>query len=662
MSEKTTSLEKATELFSELKEIHRDDEMVSKEETVLLIFDELLGFIGDDDTPFSFEQIKIYQAIYYRDKRDFIRFEEILNSIPKRNAIFSENEWVYAYYLLLMGVSYSMNGDYQLCIDSLDLIITTENSNVLLGRDIFLLNNHLGKAYFELGYYNRAMEYCYKQKATLMKYYDASNVSGSLAFIYLNIIISYLRLNRIEDASEKYEEFDILIKDDSRIDIQLCRYLAIMEINIARKEFRKCIENGRLALKSAEALNVLQPVLNVNVKLCTAYIHNNDFDEASALAVHTHKLSVENRLKAFEITSLLSISEILLKCGNEVPGKLKNYEILTEKYNLSPEKLLHDIEKLVNKNELSNTKVRVNELLLQYYSSIKQYDRAFHYSTIARKIEKELFDNQKNDLAFKLETEFIKEQQERELAHKDDLLKEQKEISDRLESFASSVSHDMKEPLRAINSFAFLLQRKMKDTLDEQSNEFLNFILDSSKRMNFQIDSLLEYAKIGYNLSEASEVKIDDVLVLVLKNLENEIEESEAEISVTDLPSVSGHFQMITSIFENLISNALKFRKEEKPVISIQYEKHDEKFWQFSITDNGIGMPPNMLDAIFNTFKRLHSYKVYKGTGIGLAICKKTVELYGGKIWVESSENVGTTIYFTLPKFKNSPEGLVASK
>lgn len=221
-----------------------------------------------------------------------------------------------------------------------------------------------------------------------------------------------------------------------------------------------------------------------------------------------------------------------------------------------------------------------------------------------------------------------------------------------LEQFVYIASHDLKEPLRMIVSYAQLLKRFHKDDLNAQGVEFLDYMVEGATRMNTLIQDLLVYSQTDKVDVRANYKKIDcnEVLEVVYKNLELSIKETKADIQVEQsLPIVKGQFSQIVQLFQNLISNAIKFRYQDKiPIIKIKVQ-HVYPNYIFSIKDNGIGIHPDFQDKIFSVFKRLHNRSQYEGTGIGLAICKKTIEKMGGQLWVESEEGKGATFFFTLP-------------
>lgn len=218
-----------------------------------------------------------------------------------------------------------------------------------------------------------------------------------------------------------------------------------------------------------------------------------------------------------------------------------------------------------------------------------------------------------------------------------------------LENFAYLASHDLQEPLRMVSSYLQLIERRYKDRLDQDANEFIGYAVDGAARMQQLINDLLSYSRVNSRTRPSHSVDCNQVLQQVLQSLKLLINECHAKIEYSDLPTVRGDSIQIIQVFQNLLSNALKFHGTAAPQIAIG-AKLQEGIWKFWVWDNGIGLEMQYAERIFVIFQRLHSRTEYEGTGVGLAICKKIVERHGGQIWVESALGQGTTFYFTLPE------------
>ena len=216
-----------------------------------------------------------------------------------------------------------------------------------------------------------------------------------------------------------------------------------------------------------------------------------------------------------------------------------------------------------------------------------------------------------------------------------------------LEQFAYITSHDLREPLRMITSFLQLLERRYKDQLDEDANDFIEFAVNGAKRLDAMTNDLLQYSKITSEKREIKPVNFENVLKEALTNLKVPIEENNAVITHDPLPTINGDEKLKVQLFQNLIGNSIKYRSQETPKIHISATKENNQYL-FSIKDNGIGMSSKHLERIFTIFQRLHTHEEYEGTGIGLAIAQKIVHQQGGEIWAESESGKGTTFYFTI--------------
>jgi signal transduction histidine kinase len=233
---------------------------------------------------------------------------------------------------------------------------------------------------------------------------------------------------------------------------------------------------------------------------------------------------------------------------------------------------------------------------------------------------------------------------------------ERKKVEDKLsksnqelEQFAYAASHDLQEPLRMIASYIDLLNKRNRDKFDQDSIDFIHYAVDGAARMRRLINDLLAYSRLGTKGKPFIMTDCGEVLAAALKNLEIAIKEIGASIHFSPLPQVNADGGQLIQLFQNIIGNALKFCKDRIPEIRVTAVDAGE-FWQFAISDNGIGIDQKYFDKIFQIFQRLHSSQEYQGTGIGLAVCKKIVERHGGKIWVESKPGEGTTFFFTIPK------------
>ncbi len=247
------------------------------------------------------------------------------------------------------------------------------------------------------------------------------------------------------------------------------------------------------------------------------------------------------------------------------------------------------------------------------------------------------------DITERNESRKMLEQQFRELAAS----------NTELEQFAYVTSHDLQEPLRMVSSFLQLLEKKYKGQLDDTAEQYINFAVDGASRMKALIQALLMYSRVGNKKEDFVSVDLNEVVQYSIKLIEEDIRKSHAVISVSVLPVIMANYSLISRLFINLITNAIKYRGDTKPEIEVGYSE-DERSHTIYVKDNGIGIDPKFFDKIFIIFQRLHNKDEYSGTGIGLAICKKIAEIHKGKIWIESEEGKGSAFYFSIPKTKQT--------
>jgi len=227
---------------------------------------------------------------------------------------------------------------------------------------------------------------------------------------------------------------------------------------------------------------------------------------------------------------------------------------------------------------------------------------------------------------------------------------ELKRSNDELQQFAYVASHDLQEPLRMVASYTQLLSKRYKGRLDSVADEFIAYAVDGSNRMQGLIQDLLAYSRAGTNEKGLREVSSEKALKYALSNLQATIQESGALVTHDSLPSITSDDTQLIQVFQNLVGNAIKYRSAEVPHVHVSATKNGGKDWIFSVRDNGLGIDPQYFERIFVLFQRLHGREQFKGTGIGLTICKKIVERLGGRIWVESQPEKGSIFYFSLPE------------
>ncbi|HVG45935.1 MAG TPA: ATP-binding protein [Longimicrobium sp.] len=232
-------------------------------------------------------------------------------------------------------------------------------------------------------------------------------------------------------------------------------------------------------------------------------------------------------------------------------------------------------------------------------------------------------------------------------AERDALIAELTRSNEELERFAYVASHDLQEPLRMVSSYTQLLARRYQGKLDEKADRYIRYAVDGATRMQALINALLAYSRVG-RAPRSGPVDAGEALAEALGRLELAVSGAGATVAAGPLPRVVAEATELSQVFQNLVSNALKFRRDEAPRVRVSAARSGSE-WVISVADNGMGIEPGYFERVFVVFQRLHPAAAYAGTGIGLAICKKIVERHGGRIWVDSAPGNGSTFHFSLP-------------
>ncbi|MBM7773171.1 signal transduction histidine kinase [Actinokineospora baliensis] len=221
--------------------------------------------------------------------------------------------------------------------------------------------------------------------------------------------------------------------------------------------------------------------------------------------------------------------------------------------------------------------------------------------------------------------------------------------NEELEQFAYVASHDLQEPLRKVASFCQLLERRYAEQLDDKARQYIGFAVDGARRMQDLINDLLSFSRVGRHTGKHADHSAKTLADQAVRNLADTIDTTSATVTIADnLPTIHGEAPLLTSVFQNLIGNGLKFRRDTPPEVSVTATRDGDN-WLFSVTDNGIGIEPQYTDRVFVIFQRLHAKDSYPGTGIGLAMCRKIITFHGGSIWIDTTHTPGTRVSFTLP-------------
>ena len=467
----------------------------------------------------------------------------------------------------------------------------------------------------------------------------------------INLGTIYARLFNPKEALSKYEavveKYDRVLVDTTRTIL----YNNIGNIYFEEKSLDQSKKYFQKALDLAVKIQYSEMIALALAHLAKISCEQDGYEEASNFAdranelledmgdVNAKSINLLNFAKLAHHSGDFETAILHLKAGVETSKKVRNEE-----------------------NEIA-----CYQLLSEFFKEKNEFENAFHFQKLYAEKQEDYLKKQRNRQILDQEIKFVTQEKERQIdtLKKENqlqamLLEKQEEVerankqltqaNEELKQFAYVASHDLKEPLRMIGSYTQIINRKFAKDVDDDTQSFFNYVTDGVDRMNNLLDGLLKYATVGRGEQEMRDVNLNDTLIICQSNLRLLITENKAEIISDDLPTIKGIPSLISQLFQNLISNALKFQKEDNsPKIIISSEEKEDEYI-ISIKDNGIGIKPEYKDRIFVIFQRLHARTQYEGTGIGLALCYKIMQRMGGKIWVESELGEGATFYFNFPK------------
>lgn len=470
------------------------------------------------------------------------------------------------------------------------------------------------------------------------------------AHCLINIGTVYANLFNQDEALERYKtalnEFEDILNTNTRIVITN----NIGNIYYAIGEPEKALDYFHRGLELANSIHYNEMVARLLSQISRALVSLGQFDEAQKTALQAQEL----------------IEQLGHFSGKQI--NLINLGHISFHYKDHKQAILY-VDKGIDEAKRTNdrpSELRGYLLMAQICERNKQFEQAYYFQR-THALAQETFARERHARqTIDLEIKYAISEKEREIkmlqqenSYQAVLLEQAEKIkaqnalltqaNEELKQFAYIVSHDLKEPLRMMSSYIRILKKQIFN-IGEDMALYIKFIEEGGDRMKNLLDDLLRYATIGKGILEKSHFEADDALRTAQQNLSVAIEESGALIMARPLPRIYSNKLYFVQLFQNLISNAIKFRsKDKQAVISIDCHT-SEQFHVFSIADNGIGIPLEAQKRVFDIFQRLHKKSEYEGTGIGLSICQKVVTSLGGKIWLESAPGQGTAFYFTLPK------------
>ncbi len=580
------------------------------------------------------------------EDNDFEKALKIANkALTKIQLIHADRRPLIAEVYYLLSYIYIKKKEYSRSLEYSQALLTISTSLQDVEKEIYALVD-IAIVSSEKANYKIAIQY----------FLEALDKSKKIGFFKMTLkcLVNtgkiYAHLYNYEEALKRYLIALKEYQDNLTASQKIIIYRSIGEIYFLSDEFEEAEEYFSKGMELA-INHELKDEISLNLsQLSRTYTVLERYEEALSFAKEAQSLLQKNGTVSGKQINLLNLGDIYFY--------QKKFD---QALNLTKEGL-----EVADKVEDDASKIRGYQLLSSIYSVMGNYAKAFENLQAYSKSQEEFARIQRNRKFLDLQIKFaINEKQKQieqltkensyqaELLEKTDQIEKQnrelRQVNEELKQFAYVVSHDLKEPLRMIGSYTQLIQRAYKSKLDESSSDYFGFVKEGVLRMNNLLEDLLHYATIGDKGEKFEELNLSDVLEVCKKNLKVQIEEAQARIYFQELPKVFSNQSMLLQLFQNLISNAIKFRKpEENPAIRIKV-KNKNNYWLLSVHDNGIGISPEYRDRIFEIFQRLHPRSKYKGTGIGLAICQKIVQKHGGKMWVESQAGEGAVFYFTLP-------------
>lgn len=434
----------------------------------------------------------------------------------------------------------------------------------------------------------------------------------------------------------------VLVVEDSELQAELLRRIltdAGHDVTLGKngKEGLEILRSERPTLIISD---ILMPVMDGYI-MCRAVKDNKNLKDIPVMLL-TVLTDAEDIIKGLEagadyfVTKPFDPEYLVQKIKSLLEGQIR----------LVQERKFIEIEYTGKYYKIHSDPEQILKLLLSTYENAVLQNKKLNQLQVELKLLNETLEEKVKERTAELMVE-ISERKKTEQELKE-TLDELKLSNADLQQFAYVASHDLSESLRMVSSYVQLLSHKYRDKLDEEANQYIDFAVQGVVHLRAMLDSLLEYSRIETGHESFKPTSCEDILTGVLNSLNVFIQENKVEITHDALPTILADGAQISRVFQNLISNSIKFRKEEPPRIHISAVEREQD-WLFSVRDNGIGIDPQFKDRIFTLFQRLQGKK-YPGTGIGLTLSKRIVERHGGRIWVESELGKGATFYFTIWK------------
>ncbi len=568
--------------------------------------------------------VDLIKILYRNEPNQALQFAKELIEVGKRTQCNETLARGYNY----SGVIQKQQGNFQeakMLISLAKEICEASNLEINLSS----IECNLANIYILEGDFSKAIDHLF----SAIKFAEKNELHAKLGTYYSNLGVIYEEQGKLDDAM-KYHVLSLQNYERSENEISKAyTYSNIANIYIRLEQYQEALVQLDLSFAIRSAQNDIKgKAYTLSQKGQVLYELNED---SSALSTLFQAIDLQESVNDLEgmVESYLVVSNIYYK-RKRIEGAIS-----FASKSLS-----------ISKDLGANLLIKKAALLLSdSYHLKKDYAKAYIYFKEYTEIKDQIFNEEKTKTIQLIQSRFEaekKDQQIEQLNKEQDLLKS---VNEELNLFASKASHDLKAPLRLINAFSKILNDRYRTELDDKGSEMLVTIADSSKRMGNMLDDLLRYAVAGLQEGDSEPIDLNNILQIVQNNLYLQIKNNEALIESDILPILLGSSTNFIQLFQNLISNSIKFRTTKQPRITIHC-KEEENHICFHYQDNGIGIAEEHQALIFDIFHRVHPREKYEGTGIGLATCKKIIENLGGQIWIKSKVNHGSQFYFTVNK------------
>ncbi len=590
------------------------------------------------------------------------------------------------------GVSHRRGNNFQKSLEKFYRIVEFEEGMIdeLKRANAY---SQISAIYQALGDYQKAFEY--QMQGLLI--FDVKEDSLGVANSHYNIGTIFFYQTHYEKALESYQKAtEICYALNKEYNIYSC-LAALGAVYAKLGHHEESLDHNNRSLELAKKLNYRTGIAYAKGNIGSNFVTQKEFAKAEAFYQEAIQLKTELGDTYSAIGNKIEIAQLYLEWKKAIKAKRYLEEALKSANDLDSRSRRSDIYKHLslvhdqlnqplvaydyNKKYVAMKDSLLNEKTVEEMGQSKrryEVQKSEHEIQILKKENELLGKNEEirqqqiylfmvtifavfmfllwnwNKLKYQNKVNKLLEEKNLLLKSKNEEIhiknKQLEESNKSLEQFAYVASHDLKEPLRMINSYTKLLKRRYSASFDEVGNEFMHYIVDAVGRMENLLNDLLDFSRAGSKAPPTAFISVSDVMVIVASNLRHRLESVNATLIVRNenLPLAKVHRTQLLQLLQNLVSNGVKFKGERDPIVEIDALPLKDGY-VISVKDNGIGISNENLEKVFEMFRRLHTREEYEGTGIGLATCKRIVSSWGGDIWVESKEGQGSTFYFSFP-------------